>query len=353
MKRNFYVLTLLLLNSIFIFGQNAELSNAESSRYFRIMFYNAENFFDIRDDSLTNDNDFLPEGGMHWTSSKFNRKRDNLAKVITSVGGWQLPDIVGLCEIESRYCLESLCRYSPLKNAGYKIIHKESPDPRGIDVALLYRDENFQPLFYEAIRAEFPSEPNKKTRDILYVKGFVKGGDTLYIFVNHWPSRLGGQLESEENRMTVASVVRKNLDSIFHLNPAANIVLVGDFNDYPDNEAITKVLGAKTDLTAPLTGEIYNLSYPLQFEKGKGSHKFGGNWGILDQIIVSGNLLSGKSILATKPENSHIHDAEFLLVDDETNLGKKLFRTFEGMRYIGGFSDHLPVFLDIFFTKDK
>ena len=161
MKHFLFILLIYFnLTSILAQKQKADsVSNLPGSRYFRIMFYNAENFFDATDDSLTNDKDFLPEGAMHWTNYRFYQKRNNLAKIITAIGEWQAPDIIGLCEIENRYCLENLCNYSPIKKLDYKIIHKESQDARGIDVGLLYRSETFETISYEAITIHFPLEP--------------------------------------------------------------------------------------------------------------------------------------------------------------------------------------------------
>ncbi len=173
---------------------------------YKIMFYNVENLFDTYDDSLINDEEFLPEGDRFWNNHKYYSKLNNIYKVIVAVGGWQPPAIIGLCEIENRTVLNDLVNNTPLVKFEYQIIHKESPDRRGIDVGLLYRKELFQPISYEAIPINFPNNPESKTRDILYVKGIAEKSDTLNIFINHWPSRWGGQLESEDRRLFVASV---------------------------------------------------------------------------------------------------------------------------------------------------
>jgi len=318
----------------------------------RIMFYNTENFFDIKHDTLKNDYEFLPEGKKHWDYYKFNRKVNNLAKVITAVGGWEQPDIIGLCEIENQYVLEQLANYSPLKNTHYKIIHKESPDHRGIDVALFYRKEKFKPIKYETFEIKMPFSKRTKTRDLLYVKGVVLGKDTLHVFVNHWPSRWGGQLKSEPKRMFVAQTLKHITDSLLKINSKANIIIMGDFNDEPDNKSLKHVLNAQLELSLPANDtSLYNLTGILQKTKGIATHKYHGSWGVLDQMIVTGALLNKENKIYTSLENSHVFNADFLLEPDEKYTGKRLNRTYLGYKYHDGFSDHLPVYTDIFITK--
>jgi len=218
--------------------------------------------------------------------------------------------LVGLCEIESEKCMWDLTRYSGLKNLKYKFLHHESPDARGVDVALLYQPDMFRPVHDEAVRINFPSSPHTKTRDLLFASGVVPTGDTLHVFVCHFPSRLGGELESEDRRMYVASVLRNKVDSIFANNPKPNIIIMGDFNDYPTNNSMLKTLKA-----FPPDGDIseqtlYNLMYPIH-KSGKGSHKYEGEWGALDQIIVSGNLLNVMGDFYTLATDAHVFDADF------------------------------------------
>ena len=316
---------------------------------FRIMFYNCENLFDIFDDSLTRDDDFTPEGGKHWTWKKYQKKIMNISKVITAVGGWEPPAIVGVCEIENRHVLEGIVFFTPLKKHKYQIIHKESPDRRGIDVGLLYLENKFTPIKYEAIQINFPDNPDSKTRDVLYVCGTTKSDDTLHIYINHWPSRWGGQMETEHKRMYLASVVKKHTDSIFNTNPNANIIVMGDLNDFPTDKSLMETLEAQTQFDDYQNNKLYNLAWYLQEEKGKYSHRFHGEGGVLDQIIVSGALLSGKNSIYTTKDNCFVYEADFLLEEDEQYLGKKPFRTYIGFTFHDGFSDHLPVYIDLFF----
>ncbi len=315
----------------------------------RIMFYNAENLFDVYDDSTKTDEDFTPEGAKHWTPAKYQKKLNNLSKVITAIGQWEHPEIVGFCEIENRFVLDELLRKTALKNFNYRIIHKESPDNRGIDVGLLYRADKFNPIEFEAVRVVFPFDANKPTRDILYVKGKTATNDTLHIFVNHWPSRWGGQMASDEKRMYAASVVKHKTDSIFKAEKHPKIIVMGDLNDYPQNNSLVEVLQAQTKFDKIDSEKLYNLGYYLQEIKSKGSHKHEGEWGVLDQIIVSGFLLNSTTNLSSTIDDAHVFDAPFLLEPDETYTGFQNFRTYIGMTFHDGFSDHLPVYIDLWF----
>jgi len=317
-------------------------------RNFKIMCYNVENYFDCVDDSLTDDSEYLPTGMRGWNTTKYLKKQNNIGKVITAIGGWEAPALVGLCEVESDKCLFDLTHYSGLRSLNYKFLHHDSPDARGVDVALLYQPGKFKPIHDEAIRINFPQAPFSKTRDILFVSGIIPTSDTLHVFVCHFPSRLDGELESEDRRMYVASVVRSKVDSLFSVSKHPNIVIMGDFNDYPTNKSLLVVLKAKP-LTCTISDkDLYNLMYKMQSE-GKGTNKHLGEWGVLDQMIVSGNLLNTAQSLFTIQSDAHIFDADFLLEDDKAFLGKQPFRTYIGMKYHDGFSDHLPIYTDFWY----
>lgn len=325
-----------------------EIDYAENRGFFRIVFYNVENYFDPFDDSLKKDDEFTPNGVRHWTWEKYKDKQKKIYKVITAIGGWELPEIVGFCEVENRFVMEDLLKSTPLKWRNYALVHKESPDNRGIDVALIYRKEKFKLLSQSFYKVQFPWDTTKKTRDILYVKGITYFDDTLHIFMNHWPSRLGGQSESDRNRQFVASILRSKVDSIFITNWNANIIIMGDFNDEPDNSSITDVLRAQTKFDNPQLGELYNLAWYMKEVKGLGSLKFQGQWGLIDQIIVSGSLLNKNNSIYTTPENARTFNADFLSEKDEAFIGFKPFRTYVGFKYNGGFSDHYPIYFDLF-----
>lgn len=311
------------------------------------MFYNVENLFDTEDDPLTNDKEFQFLGARHWTYRKLTNKINRIYQVVMAAGEGKLPAVIGFCEIENRKVLELLLAKTPLEKLGYKIIHKESPDPRGIDVALIYNKNQFLPIEYNAITVSNPEEPTFKTRDILYAKGLI-GSDTLHFFVNHWPSKYGGILESEPNRFFTAKLLRHKVDSLLAENENRKIILMGDFNDNPFDESIAKHLKAKALETPPSKNELYNLAQE-KASQGLGSHKFQENWDMIDQMIVSGSLLI-PSKLHVDRNSFTIFSDPFLLEKDNTHLGDKPFRTYMGFRYHNGYSDHLPVVIDLYAT---
>lgn len=321
---------------------------AQQKQNFKIICYNTENYFDCVDDSLTDDSEFLPTGMRGWNYTKYQKKQANISKVISAIGGWDAPALVGLCEIESEKCLFDLTRYSGLKSFKYRYLHHESPDVRGVDVALLYQPAQFKPIHDEAIRINFPNEPAAKTRDILFAKGIIPTGDTLHVFVCHFPSRLGGELESENRRIFVASVVRSKVDSIFAVVNAPKIVIMGDFNDYPTNKSMLEALKAKPLEDNLSEHFLYNMAYKLHVE-GKGTNKHLGEWGALDQMILSGSLLQPAKTIFTLQADFHFYEADFLLENDNAYLGKQPFRTYVGLKYHEGFSDHLPIYADFWY----
>lgn len=310
----------------------------------RTMFYNVENLFDPTDDSAKADEEYQSNGMRGWTYNRLKRKQINIAKVILAIGGWDPPDVIGLCEVENRIVLYGLTNDTPLKSFGYKIIHHESPDPRGIDVALLYRPDKFRVLYSIPVPIRFPFDTASRTRDILFVKGIACKRDTINIFVNHWPSKYGGAMATIPKRNYVASVLRKHTDSLLAVNPNANILIMGDLNDSPYDESVSKVLRAKMDSINLAPDDLYNMLAGVDLSWKKGTIKFREEWETIDHMIISRPLLS-----CTTPHSLHIFDAPFLLQDDEAWFGQKPFRTYYGAKYIGGFSDHLPIYMDFKF----
>ena len=316
------------------------LSTLQVYSHYKVMFYNVENYFDTKDDPDKNDEDFLPSGKRHWTNKKYEEKRNSIAKVITAVGEGTPVAIVGMCEVENDYVLTSLVRYSPLKNYGYKFIHYDSADKRGIDTALLYDPKQFTPLSSKPLRKEFSD--GKLTRDVLYVSGETSYGDTLHVFVCHTPSRLGGKNQTEHYRVEVMSMVRSHCDSIFSISPKANIIIMGDFNDTPKDKSICETLGAKPLSQSYETTSLYNMFYQFVDNPFIGTHKYQSQWSVLDQIIVSGNLLAS---CVVKPTSAYIFRAPFLLEEDKKNMNVRPKRTYNGLKYNAGYSDHLPVII--------
>ncbi|MEI7596224.1 MAG: endonuclease/exonuclease/phosphatase family protein [Bacteroidota bacterium] len=320
----------------------------DSASNFKIMFYNTENLFHPDNDSLTNDDDYTPEGNYHWTFKRYQHKLYNIYKVITAVGNGNMPDIVGFCEIENRKCLQDLINRTPLVQYNYEIKHYQSADSRGIDVGLIYRKDKFSPISDRPIKISYPEDlSNRPTRDILYVKGLVNNTDTLHVFVNHWPSKYGGAKETDPLRMYVGELLKAFTDSIMQASPNSKIVLIGDFNDEPEDRSITEALGAQVPTNSIKPNQLYNLSYDLQYNQRLWTHKFQDHGGIIDQIIVSGAMLESKNGVYTTQKDVHIYQSDFLLMEDDKFLGKKPFRTYTGMTYTGGFSDHLPVWVEL------
>jgi predicted extracellular nuclease len=322
----------------------AGLAPAVDAQPLRLMFYNVENFFDTDDDPAKNDNQFTPDGSYHWTRYKYTAKRNAIFKVIAGTGEWEPPAIVGLCEIENRTVLEDLITNTPLVKYPYRIVHKDSPDQRGIDVALLYRSDRVKYISGEFMRIRFPDN-RKRTRDILYARLLTQHKDTLHVFVNHWPSRSGGQRQSDPARIKAATILRNKVDSIFSVNPLANIVITGDLNDNFSDASVGKYLKALPDTAFSKPANLFNLT---AFKTGEatGTIKYRGRWSVFDQIIVSGRLLQNSEGIHTRVDLCRIFRADFLLENDAPYLGLKPFRTYVGRKYHGGFSDHLPVFVD-------
>ena len=326
-----------------------EIHFPEPQEKIRFMFYNVENLFDLENDTLINDEDFVAGGSYNWNEYRYREKLRNISKVAINLGEWSIPALIGVCEIENRIVLEDLVNQTSLNKFKYSIVHKDSPDERGIDVALLYRQDIFTPLGFEAINITFPFEPETKTRDILFVTGKI-GEDTLHIFINHWPSRRGGEDVSEPKRIFTGEVLRHKVDSLFSLNKNAKIVITGDFNDEPDNKSIMEGLKAQGDSTKLTPPDLYNYMFGFQ-KKGFGSYKYRENWNMLDQIIISSGLLHSEEKLTTTGNAAHIYQADWLMEEDIRNPGKKPYRTYAGPNYLGGYSDHLPVYLDIWYKK--
>ncbi len=325
---------------------------------FRIMSYNVENLFDCRDDSLKADEEFLPDAVRHWNYRKYWKKLNNVARVITAVGEWHAPALVALCEVENDTVLFDLTRRSILREAGYRYVMTDSPDERGIDVALLYQRGKFKLLSHRSIPIAKPRKESRPTRDILHVSGMLLNRDTLDVFVCHFPSRSGGTKETEPYRLLAARTLRRATDSITLVRRRPQIVIMGDLNDYPDDKSVQTITDNKTYY--PQTADYPQAAdYPLSplplhhllahrsaSEKSFGSYKYRGEWGLFDHIIISSNLLHPDAPLHTDDTHANIFHAPFLLTEDSNYGGEQPFRTYYGMKYQGGFSDHLPVWAE-------
>ena len=298
------------------------------SERWTLAFWNVENFFDTKHDTLKEDFAFTPEGDHHWTKSRYEDKRDKIYKMIAAM---RYPDVVGLSEVENDYVLRDLCRYTPLRRYHYEFVHYESPDRRGSDCALIYRKHRLKVLESRAICVS-DSSKGFQTRDILLVGGVLMQGlrrDSCYILVNHWPSKLGGAV-AERRRVVIAQKLRFLLDSLWVAHPSALVLAMGDFNSDPYESPMDNMGFSKDGRNAE---GFINLMYGLK--RGGGSYKYKDSWSYIDQVIANRDL----KVEAFSPD--------FILLDDERNMGKKVFRTYVGMRYLGGFSDHLPLIIEV------
>lgn len=308
---------------------------------FRIGFYNVENFFDTVDDpNNQNDDEFLPSAAKEWTMERYQEKITNIGLVMQGI---EFPVLMALSEVENKTVLEDLVASDLLKNEDYGIEHYDSPDFRGIDNALLYKKSAFNVLSSEAIEVSLPQSVSQfsTTRDILLVKGTYEG-EVVYVYVNHWPSRSGGVAETTLKREYAASVLRDEIDELLDVEPTANIIAIGDFNDEPENISMAQVLRAMTSAPSEIDNQLYNYSSVIT-DVNVGSYFFDG-WQMIDQAVVSGQLLddSGKM----KVVGYNVYNDPSVLFDHPTD-GPRPDRTYGGDQYFGGFSDHLAIYLEV------
>jgi len=316
---------ILLFSPLFIFSQ----SDLEREDDLFVVFYNVENLFDTIDSPDTKDEEFLPSSEKEWDSYRYNYKLNQLEKVFAIIidkeNKKRLPDIIGLCEVENKLVVDDLLKTPIFKNHNYSIVHKESPDGRGIDCALLVNNK-FKILNSDFIQINNP-KGSRTTRDIVFSKLKFKN-QVINVFVNHWPSRWGGQEASNHKRVFVAKVLRQYIDQNTSQNDF-NLIM-GDFNDYPTNESLKEVL---------VKDDLFNLMSSSQVS-GRGSYNYRGNWNWLDQIIISKEFSDFKLI------KFGAFEEDFMMY---TNKKDEVYpsRSFGGNKWYGGYSDHLPVFLRI------
>jgi exonuclease III len=311
---------------------------------FTIAFYNVENLFDTINNQGNRDGEFTPENKLNWNTEKYQHKLNGIAKVLAAIGQEDLPAIVGLAEIENSGVLQDLIDKTSLSEGKYQFVHYESPDERGIDVALLYRKDYFKPLYSKAYELKFPFDVNDRTRDMLYIKGVTALKDTLHVMVDHWPSRSGGQEESDPKRRFAASFVRSVVDSIFDTNKQANIIIMGDLNDNPTDYSVAEILNAEKPGNISKHNTLYNLALP-NFERGEGT-LYWRSWDLFDQIIVSGNILDDNNNLKLDQKEIQILKEDWLLFTKDNGV-KVPSRTAGRDAYYGGYSDHLPVYVTL------
>lgn len=311
----------------------------------RVVSYNVENLFHPKHDTVCidsttfiekDDYEWTPDGERRWSYTRYYRKVENIARVLTNIGEWDGVDIVGLQEVENALCVKRLC-YT-LRPGEYDFVHYESPDPRGIDVALIYKKSrvdtlNSKPLPIPSPQGRESREEKLVTRDILYVCVRVDKRDTLHLFVCHLPSQRGGAAESEWKRTAVKEILQRSIDSVYALHPAAKIIVMGDMNSEP-KEDLRGVKNKKPTPNPSLKGREQNNTSHI------GTHKYQGRWSCLDQFYTSPSLDS--------LSRAEIYNAAWIQEPDEKYLDLKPKRTYNGFRYQkDGFSDHLPIVLTV------
>lgn len=341
MFRTFHSLVLVLS----VLSSSATFAQEKKQQFVPALvgFYNIENLYDTIDSPDTDDHEFLPDGNKQWTGPRYLRKLDQNARVIAEMGKDLHPQglaILGLCEVENRNVVEDLVHTNALKGRGYKVVHEDSHDRRGVDVALVYNPEMYKVYAHKAYRLAMV-DTSFRTRDQLLVSG-VLDGDTTHVIVCHWPSRRGGEKRSEPNRKAAAELARHIIDSLFAINADARIMLMGDLNDDPVNVSVSRFVNA-TGIKAKATGGVfYNAMYD-PYQKGIGTLAWRDSWNLFDQVILSPAIVNGKS------GNYHYYGARIFnepyLRQTDGNFAGYPFRTYVGDTYQDGFSDHFPVFV--------
>ena len=324
-------------------------SMAQQRKYqvYAAAFYNLENLFDTVQDTSINDLEFTPRGANRWTLGKYQKKQQNMAKVLSRIGKKYCPEgpaLIGLCELENRQVLQDLISQPALAGHNYGVVHYDSPDRRGVDVALLYNPKMFKVRNSKALPYRLERLPEYTTRDILLVTGEL-AGEEIHVLVNHWPSRYGGK--SSELREHAAAIAKAAVDSLYGQNPSAKIIIMGDLNDDPVDKSVRIVLDAKKYADQVGKGGLYNTMWQ-HYDRGVGSLGYQGKWNLFDQIIVSEPLLSTDRA-SLSYWKSEIFNPEFLITQEGRYKGYP-FRTFAGNVFQNGFSDHFPTL--IYLVKD-
>lgn len=332
------LLVLSLVFTLSLFAQDKQLVP------YAIAFYNLENLFDTININGTYDLEYSPQGVKKWDSQKYRAKLANMADVLSKLAKESCPlgpAVIGVSEIENRTVLEDLVKTEPLNRQNLQIIHYDSPDLRGVDVALLYNPALFVPVSSKSYRLQVPGMPDFKTRDPLLVSGLIDG-EKFHILVNHWPSRSRGQKQSEHLRIAAAELNRHICDSLRLVEPDSKVIIMGDMNDDPQDPSVKETLGAKTKRKDVKEGDLFNPLAEI-FAKGIGSLGYQGKWNLFDQIIISGNML-GNDRSTFKYWKSEIFNRDFLIAQEGQYKGYAK-RTHSGNVFLNGYSDHFPVII--------
>ncbi len=304
-----------------------------------IAFYNLENLFGTIDDPNTMDDDFTPKGFKKWTPKRYKKKIYKLAKTISEIGvdsTERPPVLVGIAEVENEKAIQDLINAEPLRKTAYHYVHYDSPDERGIDTGLLYHKDYFEVLFSEPIALMVYNAEGERdtTRDILYVHGKLNG-EEVHVFVNHWPSRRTGDIETDYKRVEAANTIKLKMTQIEEQIVSPNYIIMGDFNDNPNSNSIQLLVR---------DSNLYNPMEKLRSPE-RGSANYRRSWSMFDQILVSHNFFNYE-----KGTHSFAHANIFddkLLTEWKGKYKGTPFRTYAGRKYIGGYSDHFPVYIQL------
>lgn len=333
-KTIFYFFTLITLAGC------SGLTTFKQKRPQTVAFYNVENLYDT--EVNPRNKDYTPTGAMQWTQERYQTKLNNIATVISTLGSKEGPAIIGLSEVENSKVIEDLLNTSPLRKKGYKIIHHESEDPLGLDVALLYKENSFKLTGHKAIRIQF-NEANFNSKDILQVKGLLLG-EPVTIYVNHWPPSGGNQRLGNQRKNAAAATLRQEIDAQFAIDPDANIILMGDFDLEPDSDILEKRLKA-TGAPDPAIKDAFFNTFYMSFVNGYGSYISWGDLQMIDQIMISKSLLDQRNLEFVRG-SATIHKPVFIkhTFGKYKNTPRK---TYSGSTYVGGYSDHFPVYIQV------
>ena len=314
------------------------LRRADTTGGITVAFYNVENLFDPEDDpASTGDDEFTPTGRLGWTKERLDRKLEDIARVIRAMDEYGGADIVGLCEIESRPVLDRLVNEF-LPAGQYAVVHEDSEDERGIDVALIYRPGAVKATGSRMHRIDLGDD---RTREILEV-AFEREGKRFNVLVNHWPSRSGGEERSRPKRAEAARTAARIVDSLYAVDPAADVIAMGDFNDEPSNESIAEILDARAYTGGDFRARMINLAAPVAEADTSGSYLYRGEWETIDQILLSRGALDDRGIVLAETAMT-VFRPEFLRDAKADPVHRPAYRTYKGNQYIGGISDHFPV----------
>lgn len=338
-----YTLHLLLVLVVLSSATCRNKAKVPSGNTLSIAFYNIDNLYDDIDDTDHDDQDFTPNGQYQWTSERYHQKLENMAKVISQLANGNAPDVLGVCELESAKALEDLINSGDLKGQ-YSMVHYDSPDERGVDVALIYKSDKFKMLHSEKVPVVLTKDLNDRTRDQLFVKAVVlASSDTICFYVCHFPSRREGKDESEINRVDAAKTCRNFINSHVEMLKE-NLIIMGDFNDEPWDKSIVEGLQA-FNVNKKGEADLLNLMWDFK-SNGRGSYNYKGHMNCLDQLMITRPLIDGKH-LDYVPKSVNIMDASWL-----TQTGKYAgfpLRTFGGNKWLNGYSDHYPVYMELQF----